>query len=82
MRRRELLIALGGGAAAAWPLVARSQQKATPVVGYLSSGSPGPAAPTVAAFRQGLGETGYIEGQNVALEFRWAEARGIVTFAS
>ncbi len=73
MRRRELLIALGGGAVVVWPLGARAQQKTMPVIGYLSSGSPGPAAPTLAAFRKGLGEIGYVEGQNLALEFRWAE---------
>jgi putative tryptophan/tyrosine transport system substrate-binding protein len=74
MQRREALAILAG-AAVAWPLAARAQQRAMPVIGYLSSGSPGPGAPTVAAFRQGLGETGYVEGENVALEFRWAEVR-------
>src|SRR5712671_300025 len=64
---------LGLGAALGWSSAARAQQKAMPVIGYLSSGSPGPAAPTVAGFRQGLWESGYVEGQNVAIEFRWAE---------
>ena len=71
MKRRALLLVLGG--AIAWPLTAPAQQKATPVIGYLGTGSPGPNAPQLAAFRQGLSETGYVEGQNVAIEYRWAE---------
>jgi len=71
--RRELLIALGG--AAAWPLAARAQQAAMPVIGYLHSGSAGPYAHLVAAFQQGLKETGTVEGSNVAIEYRWAEGR-------
>jgi putative tryptophan/tyrosine transport system substrate-binding protein len=70
MRRRELLVGLGG--ALAWT-TARAQQKAPPVIGYLSSASPGPSAANVAAFREGLSETGYIEGQNVRVEYRWAD---------
>ena len=71
MKRRELLVLLGGAMTAARAL--RAQQKAMPVVGYLGSASPNPNSPNVAAFRQGLGETGYVEGQNVAIEYRWAE---------
>jgi putative ABC transport system substrate-binding protein len=73
MKRRELMLLLGGMMAAAGGL--RAQQKAMPVIGFLSLGSPGPFAPSVAAFRQGLGETGYVEEQNVAIEYRWAEGR-------
>jgi putative ABC transport system substrate-binding protein len=74
MRRRELL-QLVGGTALAWPLAARAQQQAVPVVGYLGSASPGPYAPYVAAFHQGLAETGYADGRNVTMEYRWADAR-------
>src|SRR4051794_364075 len=72
MKRRDL-IALVGSAAVAAPLAARAQQRATPVIGYLSGGAADYYAPYVAAFRQGLRETGYVEGQNVAIEYLWAE---------
>jgi putative tryptophan/tyrosine transport system substrate-binding protein len=71
MRRRELMLLVVGTLTSA--RVLRAQQKAMPVIGYLASGSPGPNSPNAVAFRQGLGEINYVKGQNVAIEYRWAE---------
>jgi len=77
MRRREFSILLGGAATAStvWPSPLGAQQKATPVIGYLGISTPGQSAQGLAAFRHGLSETGYAEGQNVAVEYRWVEGR-------
>jgi putative tryptophan/tyrosine transport system substrate-binding protein len=71
MRRREFIILVGG--AALWPLVASTQRAQMPVVGYLSAASPDAGEPLAAAFRRGLQEAGYVVGQNVAIEYHWAE---------
>jgi putative tryptophan/tyrosine transport system substrate-binding protein len=73
--RRRQFISLIGGAAATWPVAARAQQPKMPVIGFLHPGLRGTLAHEVAAFHRGLNETGLIEGQNVAIEYHWAEGQ-------
>ena len=73
LRRREFIALLG--AAAAWPLAGRAQQPAMPVIGFLSIRSPGTDAPFLVSFRQGLSDSGFVEGQNIAVEYRYAEGQ-------
>jgi putative ABC transport system substrate-binding protein len=72
LRRRDFVTLLGG--AVAWPTAVRAQQ-AMPVIGYLHAGSPGPVVPLMTVFRQSLAEAGYVEGRDVAIEYRWREVR-------
>jgi putative tryptophan/tyrosine transport system substrate-binding protein len=75
MNRRDFVTLLGGGIAATWPLAVRAQQSMPPVIGFISSRSSHETLELVAAFRQGLAESGFVEGRNVAVEFRWADGR-------
>src|SRR5437763_15634374 len=72
MKRRRFSV-LAAGLATAWSSLSVAQQVPMPVIGWLNSGAPVPVAPLLAAFHQGLGESGYVEGQNVAIDYRWAE---------
>src|SRR5215510_1509564 len=73
LKRREFMTLLGG--AAAWPLTARAQQRSLPVIGFINAGSPDAQSDRVRAFRQGLKDTGHVDGENVTIEYRWGENR-------
>jgi putative ABC transport system substrate-binding protein len=74
MRRREFITLLGG-AAATWPLVARAQHSTMPLIGFVDSGSPAAMTANIAAFHRGLSETGYTDGQNLTIDYRWADGQ-------
>jgi putative ABC transport system substrate-binding protein len=75
MKRRDFITLLGGATAVGWSIVARAQQPATPVIGFLNSGSPDTSAKSLAAFHHGLAESGFVEGRNASMQYRWGEGR-------
>ena len=80
MRRRDFI--MGIASSVAWPTAAQAQQPATPIVGYLANSSPGTFTQFVTAFHRGLSEVGYVEGQNVAIEYRWSEGCSMSAFGT